>query len=543
MAIRGATERRISELWNRPIEWLQGQSLRVLEWFNQERWTTLLTIVAIVLANLMVLQLLLQGQDNRAIAFVIFTLLAPLLWLIPEISIAVFLISGSSLLVNSIYFAAGPGGGTGERTFNTFLMMLITARAIYEYLRTPAGERPRIFSWFTIILTLFWLFYMGHVAYIYLFRYNVPPVDNIEAMLGGFRPGIFRYYDAHMFWIAVLPLIFLLRDLSRAKRVLMVVGTVLFLGVATLVMEYFTPLPMVWKIVFQIRGSGQSTEGYRVADAAIVPLMVFGFFVALYSLGYLHRGYNLLALVYLGLALFGVILTKNRALWAGVMVGIPFALFWKPPAILARQGGVLAVAAILFSVGMLHPQFNQIVVQKYSEAMQRWERNFAYGGDPRNDPSYQARLREKEAWDVKMSRLNNWERLFGKGLEEPYGHYLPLSVKRAYAYLGSRNAYYEKISMHMPWFLRLLQIGIIGTALMALTLIGALLRSAQAFLAVNHPFTRALLMGVGCATVALIGLDILHTGPLASPPSLPVIFLWSIAELTFHWQRTGQLSE
>jgi hypothetical protein len=50
-----------------------------------------------------------------------------------------------------------------------------------------------------------------------------------------------------------------------------------------------------------------------------------------------------------------------------------------------------------------------------------------------------------------------------------------------------------------------------------------------------------LLMGVGAGTVAAIGYDAIHSGPLDSPPVLPVILLWSLAELAFHWQRTGQL--
>jgi hypothetical protein len=188
---------------------------------------------------------------------------------------------------------------------------------------------------------------------------------------------------------------------------------------------------------------------------------------------------------------------------------------------------------------MLNPQFYSIVQQKIEETMERWQRNYAYGGDPRNDPSYQWRLREKEAWEIKMSRLSPTERLFGKGLQEPYGVYVDLS---ALGY-GPRftRVYIEKIQMHFPWLRRQLAIGLIGTALLALTLVVALVRIAWTFLKVNHPFTRALLMGVGAGTVAAIGYDAIHSGPLGSPPVLPIILLWSLAELTFHWQRTGQL--
>lgn len=543
MALRTArtTEWRLSHLWNRPIEWVHTLSLRLLERLNQERWALLLTIIIVVMANLVLLQFMLQGQDNRAIAYTILLLLAPLMILIPELAVATFIIAGSRLIVNAMYFAS-PLPGTGERFLITYFFLIVLGRAIYEYLRLKPEERPRIFTWFTVILGLFWLFHMGHVAYIYLFRYNTPPVDQLNVLLGyGFRPGIFRYFDAMMFWIGVLPLIILLRDFQRFKRVMVLLGIVVSLAVATVVAEYFTPLPVAWKIVFQIRGAGETTEGYRVQDPAVMYLMVIGLFTAIYSLGYLRGWQNVIAVSYIALAVFAVALTKNRALWGGILPVVPFALLWKSPAVLVRQANLLVFVGLLFGAGMLNPQFNQLVVQKYNETMERWQRNYAFGGDPRNDPSYQFRLREKEAWDIKMARLNTLERLFGKGLEEPYGFHLPMRVKPEYRYLAQRSAYYEKISMHFSWLHRLLQIGIIGTTLLALTLAAALLRTAQAFLAVKHPYTRALLMGVGAGTLGAIAYDAIHTGPLANPPVLPVVLLWCVAELTFHWHRTGQL--
>jgi hypothetical protein len=35
----------------RPIEWAHGQSLRLLEWFNQERWTITLALLALGMAK------------------------------------------------------------------------------------------------------------------------------------------------------------------------------------------------------------------------------------------------------------------------------------------------------------------------------------------------------------------------------------------------------------------------------------------------------------------------------------------------------------
>lgn len=538
MAIRGATERRISDLWNRPIEWAHGLSLRVLEWFNQERWSFLLTILALVVANLIILQFFLQGQDNRAIAFVILALLAPLMWVIPELSIAVFIIAGSRLIVNAMYFAVGPGGGTGERVLTLMFFGIVSARALYEYMRTPREQRPRLFTWFTGILLLFWAYYICHVAYIYLFRYDVVPPDAKSAPLGLYRPGVFRYFDHHMLWVGIFPVLFLMRDLQRAKRVLAIVGAVVVMGVITLVVEYFAPLPQFWKILFQIRAAGESAEGYRVRDPAVMYLMVAGLFTALYSIGYLRGWRTAVAVAYILAATYAVLVTKNRALWASLMPIVPLALLWKPPAILVRQANVLLIVCCLIAVSMLSPPVNEAVMQKVNEAVERWQRNYAFGGDPRNDPSFQWRLREKEAWDVKMTTLTLAQRLFGAGLEEPYGKYVDLAAEYGPRF---RQVYYEKTQMHFPWLRRLLAIGIIGTTLLALTLAAALIRIAWAFLAVKHPFTRALLMGVGAGTVGAIGYDMIHSGPLDSAPVFPIILLWSIAELTFHWQRTGQL--
>lgn len=542
MAIRGATERRISDLWNRPIEWAHGLSLRVLEWFTQERWNLLLTILALVVANLIILQFFLQGQDNRAIAFVILALLVPLMWHFPELSIAVFIISGSRLLVNTMYFAIGPGGGTGERTVNTFFLIILTARALYEYLRLTRSERPKIFSWFSALLILFWFYYMMHVAYIYLFLYNVPPADSADVVLGTYRPGLFRFFDYHMLWIGVLPVAFLMRDLERVRRALLIVGVVVGLSVLALLIEYFAPLPTFWKVVFQIRAAGETQEGYRVRDPSVMYLMVAGLFTALYSLGHVRGWRNVLVVTYVAAATYGVLITKNRALWIAIMPLVPFALLWKPPAVLGRQLVVISVSALLFLAGMLHPVFYEAVSQKINETVERWQRSYAFGGDPRNDPSYQWRLREKEAWEIEIQKSNSFQILFGRGLEEPYGLYIPLTMK-GYSDPRFSQLYVEKQGMHFSWLYRLLTIGWIGTTLFALLLIGALVRIGTAFVKIKSPFVRSLLMGVAGGTVAGIGYDTIHSSPLDGAPFFPIVLLWSVAELAFHWHRTGQLND
>lgn len=525
-----------------PLEWLAGQTARFSGWFNQERWTNLIIILALVLANLVILSFFLQGQDNRAIAFTILLLAVPLAIAIPEISIALFIVAGTGLIVNAFYYAA-PGIGTGVRTLTFTFFGIVCLRAIYEYLRISPAERPRLWSWFIAILVVFWVYYMFHVGYIWIFRWDDLPPSIPEVVLGYYEQGLFRYFDAHMLWIGVLPLMIVLRDLERAKRVLAVIGVVTFLGVASLIWEYFAPLPMFWKVVFQIHAAGETAEGYRVRDPAVMYLMVIGLFYALYGIGFYRGWRTALAVIYIFCAVYGVLITKNRALWAALMAVVPFAVLWKPAAIQARQAVAFATIALLIGAGMFHPTFNQIVTQKIDETMQRWQLNYAYGGDPRNDPSYQARLREKEAWEFKMQTLTVTERLFGKGLEEPYGRYLSLyHVDARFNNPRFTKLYIEKSSMHFPWLLRQLHIGIIGTALLALVLAAALIRTAQAFLVINDPFIRMLMMGIGAGTVAAIGYDMIHSGTLSTQPVLPAVLMWAYVELAFHWQRTGQLS-
>ncbi len=234
-----------------PIEWFETVLARISGVLNQERRTNLIVIVAMVLANLLILSFFLQGQDNRAIAFTILLLAVALAIAIPEMSIALFMIAGTGLVVNAFYYAA-PGVGTGFRTITFTLFGIVCLRAIYEYLRTPAAERPRIWSWFTIILVIFWTYYMFHVGYIWIFRWNDWP-PSPESILGIEKRGIFRYFDAHMLWIGVLPLMIVLRDFKRTKRVLFIIGAITFAGVISLIWEYFAPYQFYGRLCFRFK--------------------------------------------------------------------------------------------------------------------------------------------------------------------------------------------------------------------------------------------------------------------------------------------------
>jgi hypothetical protein len=522
-----------------PVSWTQQGVARLLGWFNQERWTNLLTILGLVLGNLAILLFLVQGQDNRAIAFVILTLIAPLAFLIPELSIVAFISAGAGLFVNAMYFAAGPGGGTGERTLILTFLGILSARALYEYVRTPASQRPRLLSWFTIIFLLFWTYYMTHVLIIYLFHYNAPSTDPLEAVFGFDTRGIFRYFDYHMIWVGIFPLIILLRDYRRARRVLMLLAIVVGIGILGIVWDYISPLPDFFKILLQLRAAGETEEGYRIRDPASLYLILVGFFAALYALGYARGIRNIPLMVYIALSLFVVLITKNRALWMGMMVFAPFALLWKPPSVLLRQAWLFGAAVIVLLALMLHPRLNELASNAVAEALQRWSRNYAYGGDPRLDPSYQGRVREYEAFTFHWERLTPLERLFGMGLEARYKHYTSLADL---GYQGPRfkRLYFEKVYMHFSWVARMHHIGYVGITLLWLTLVGFLLRAAVVFLRTQDIVCRALLVGVAGSTIGLLAFDVLHQ-TLRTSTAIPVIMLWSLAEVIPHWQRSGQL--
>jgi len=522
-----------------PVSWTQQGVARLLGWFNQERWTNLLTILGLVLGNLAILLFLVQGQDNRAIAFVILALIAPLAFLIPEVSIVAFISAGAGLFVNAMYFAAGPGGGTGERTLILTFLGILSLRALYEYVRTPASQRPRLLSFFTLILSLFWIYYMIHVLYIYLFRYDEVPPDSVDAVLGIYRPALFRYFDYHMIWIGIFPLIILMRDYQRAKRVFILLGIVMVAGMVVIIWDYFAPLPIFVKILFQLRAAGIDAEGYRIRDPASLYLFLVGFFCFLYALGYARGWLNAVLLPYILMACMAILITKNRALWAGILLFLPLVLLWKPPSALLRQVQLLGMAALVLLSLLLHPRIAESVSRVTNEAMQRWSRNYAFGGDPRLDPSYQARLRELESFELHWNRLSPFQKLFGAGLEATYGYYIPISYL---GYQGPRfeRLFIEKVYMHFSWIARLHHLGYVGFGLLALTLAAFLVRALLVFMRTTDIFSRIVIMGVAGSTVAMIAYDILHQ-TLDSGAAVPVVMLWSIVELVPHWQRTGQI--
>ncbi len=542
MALGTARERLagLRDVLTRPLEWASALTARISSWMTQERWTNLLTITAVVLANLVILGFLLQGQDNRAILFTILMLLAPLAFFVPELSVVIFITAGSGLLVNAPYFVVGPGIGTGKHTLILLFFGIVSARAIYEYIRIPRGERPRIFSWFTVLLSLFWAYYIFHVGYIYIFMPERTAYDTVEIVLGYARQGIVRYFDAHMLWIGILPLMILLRDVQRVKRVAVALGIVLTLALLSILWEYFAPLPYFWKVLFQLKAAGETEEGYRIREPAGLYIVVMGFFFALYSLGY-YRGWKAaVAVVYLALASYAVLATKNRALWGGMMAVIPLVLLWKPPQALLRQLQI-GLIAILFGLAlMLHPVVKGVVNQIISEAAQRWERNYAFGGDPRNDPSYQTRVQEREAWEIRMERLTGWQRLFGAGLEADYGRYVSLT-QAGIQNPRFRNVYILKTEMHFSWLMRQLHIGLIGAGLLALLLIGFFIRAVQAFFGCHTPWVRSLVIAVAAAMISVLAFDMIHSDILDDTASLPVVLSWSMVELVFHWKRTCQI--
>lgn len=524
----------------RPVDLTQQLIARLLGWFNQERWTNLLTILALVLGNLAILYFFLHGQDNRAIAFVVLALLGPLAFLVPELSIVAFICAGASLFVNVMYYAAGPGGGTGERTLILAFLAVLTVRAIYEYLRMPPAQRPRLLSWFTLILLLFWGYYMVHVAIIYLFHYDAPSTDPIAATFGIEEKGIFRYFDYHMIWIGVIPMIILLHDYQRAKRVFILLAIIALVNIIAIILDYMIQLPVFFKVLFQLRAAGVGEEGYRIRDPASLYLLLIGFFAALYALGHVRGWANIALTAYIGMALFAVLITKNRALWAGMMAFAPLALLWKPPPVLLRQVWILGVSLIVLLTLTLHPRIASATSQVFSEAVERWSRNYAYGGDPRLDPSYQGRVREFEAFSLHWARLTPIEKLFGMGLEARYNYHVSLS---ALGYQGPRyrRLYFEKVYMHFSWVARLHQLGYIGVSLLALTLLGFLMRAATVFLRTPNLWARMLLVGVVGSTVGMLSFDVLHQ-VLRSSTVIPVIMLWSLVEAIPHWQRTDQFS-
>ncbi|MEM1964378.1 MAG: hypothetical protein QW094_07935 [Candidatus Caldarchaeum sp.] len=537
---RRDSPRRITDLWNRPIEWVQGRILRLLDWFNYERWTTLFTVSAAVLANLIILFFFLQEQDNRAIAFTIVLFVAILSIFVVEVAVTAFIVIGTQLFVNALYYAA-PGVGTGAYTSQILLLLIVSGRAIYEYLRLSPAERPRLFTWLTGAVLLFWGYYMVIVVYHYIFYYDALLEYNPEFFLGIRQPGILRYMDGFQLWIGVLPLIILLRNWERARRVLIALGIIMILGVGSIVWEYFSPLPMFFKVMFQLQAAGETTEGYRIRDPVSLYLGLVGFFFAVYGLGYLRGKWSVFALLYIGVTLLALFITKNRILWVGVFGFLPFALLLKSPIALVRQLQVMTAAGLLLASLMLHPAVYDATSRAITEAVERWNRTFTYGGDPRLDPAYQPRLRELEAWQHYFAKTTIAQRLFGSGLAQPYGYYVKVA-EYGYAAFEGRRVYAQKTQLHFQFYNRIHRIGIVGSVLLHLTLLVFFIRAAILFMQVRSFYLRGMIVGIVGATIGAIAYDSLH-GLLHRAEFVPIVLLWSVLEAIPHWQRTNQLTD
>jgi hypothetical protein len=263
-----------------------------------------------------------------------------------------------------------------------------------------------------------------------------------------------------------------------------------------------------------------------------------GFFYAVYMIGFLRGSRNLFALLFVMAATFGILITKNRILWAGILMVLPIALLWKPPQVLMRQLSVFAIAALVFLAMMFYPPVYESVSRIATETVERWNRNYAYGGDPRLDPSYQSRVREREAWEATWAQLTWSEKLFGRGLETGYGFHL--SLDKAGGPVIYRQTYIEKVHMHFGWLGRLLRTGYIGVILLGILLIAFFATSIYTFLRIKNITVRAAIVGVVGSTVGVLFYDSLHT-LLSRGEALPVILMWSILPLAWHWQCTGQL--
>jgi hypothetical protein len=255
-------------------------------------------------------------------------------------------------------------------------------------------------------------------------------------------------------------------------------------------------------------------------------------------IGFLRGSRNFAALLFVIAATFGILITKNRILWAGILVMLPIALLWKPPQVLMRQLSVFSIAALMFVAMMFYPPVYESVSRIATETVKRWNSNYAYGGDPRLDPSYQGRVRERESWEATWAQLTWTEKLFGRGLETGYGYYI--SVAQAGGPPIYDRIYIEKVHMHFAWLGRLLCTGYVGVGLLGLLLVVFFATSVYTFLRIQNITVRADIVGVVGGTVGILFYDSLHT-LLSRQEALPVVLMWSIVPLAWHWQRTGQL--
>lgn len=531
----GRVLQRLSELIQSPI-------LRLIDRLSVSSWAMIIQIASIVLVNILLTYFIISRQDNLAIAFTVIVIFSSVIIKIPEVSIVLFIVIGSGLFVNSLYYAF-PGVGTGQNTIAILLLLAVSWHAIGEYLRLPKEERPRLFSLVTLGIVLYWTYYLAHVIHIYLFRYHETHPEDYLSLLGYSRVGLIRYFDPQLLWIGILPMIILLRDWNRAKRVLAILSILMLISLSSIVWEYFSPLPEFFRILFQLKASGETMEGYRVRDPSPLYLSLIGTFAAIYSLGYL-RGWKLAgAVILILLGMFALLITKNRVVWAATLLVLPLLLVLKHPSALLRQLKVLAIVSLILSALLLHEGFYENTQRIMNETVERWNRNTAFGGDPRNDPSYQGRLREYEAWERNYARKSNTELLLGAGIDRPYGHYISLrSLLSEKMRLPFFSAYVERTGMHFAWYRRIHQIGWLGATLAALVFLSFFVRCVYIFFTTSDYRMRALAAGIAASTLCALAFDALHIGLFHRYEMLPLILMWSCVELIPRWRTQTELN-
>lgn len=522
---------RIQNTWIRIIE-PYNAFLRVV---SHERLINGIIISAVTLATLFITYLYVTGRAEFVPVFVGFVLIVPLTFLLPELGVLVYCLTISSQLMNVVKLATF--GASGRFFLMAGLLLVLSFRAWWEYLRIPKEERPRLFSVFTIAMAVFLAFYAVHVIYSVMHVFVLSPPVMVRPITPSYFNRIpeiselIKAADWPLAWIMVFPAMILLRNPVRAKRFFIGLGAVILFFSGLMTLEYVAPLPPIAKAVLGIGRAYETEQGYRVSGFEGVHTITCGSLIMLAFLGIDRRWNKPWAYFLYLMTITAILVNKYRGTWFSYALAAPIVLMHRKVTANLR---LLTAGFVLFTflVGLTFvPPFSTQISRLAGETYDRFMLTFSEGDALGGKGTIGGRIGEVEYVMYKWRNGTNFQQLFGFGLDTPYGYYERIHRNTQFSTM------YEKSYIHVGWVALLYKLGIFGVALTLLMFLTYFIRARQILKMTDNLYVRAFIgAGIGWMLFCLVR-NMTGSVITAGGPVMPFIVVWTTTELLPYWLK------
>jgi len=522
---------RIQNTWIRIIE-PYNALLRVI---SHERLVNGIIIAAVTLATLFITFLYLTDRSEYVPVFIGFVLVVPLTFLLPELGVLVYCLTISSQLMNVVKLATF--GASGRFFLMAGLLMVLTFRAWWEYLRIPKEERPRLFSVFTIAMAVFLAFYATHVVYSLMYTFVLSPPVLVRPITPSYFNRIpeiselIKAADWPLAWVMVFPAIVLLRNPVRARRFFIGLGAIILFFSGLMTLEYVAPLPPIAKAVLGIGRAYETEQGYRVSGFEGIHTIVCGSLIMLAFLGIDRRWNKPWAYVFYLLTITAILVNKYRGTWISYALAAPIVLMHRRVTAnvrLATAGFVMFVflTALTF-VPPFSTQISRLAGETYDRFMLTFSESDAFGGKG----TIGGRLGEVDYVMYHWRSGSTFQQLFGFGLDTPYGYYEKIHRDTMFA------THYEKSYIHVGWVAIFYKLGIFGVILTLVLFAAYFIRARQILKMTDNIYVRAFIgAGIGWMLFCLLR-NMTGSVVTAGGPVMPFVVIWTTTELLPYWLK------